>query len=404
VNAADLRIAFVTGTLQLGGSTTFLLNLTGELLRRGISCRIYSGDKLHPFAQDFEKRKIPISLHDHERCIFEDRIAAVLREIRDYRSNVVVATLAPFAYEVLRYVPRGVLRLAVAQSDDPNVYRVLSHYAGFVDGVIGVSAKIAEQMRKMDVFRGIAVHCLPYGVVIPEQTSQRAQLGEPLRILYLGRIHNEQKRVRLFPYILARLQDAGIRFRWTIAGDGPDRAALEALMRTAATDQEVKFVGALAYAEVPRQLDLHDVFLLTSDYEGLPLSLLEAMGHGVVPVVSDLESGIREVVDANSGIRVPLDDVDGYARAIVHLYENPGELAAKSAGARERVQNEFSIAAMTDRWLSVLVAAPTLAEWPHHFCVHGPTMDPLQWKYGVAVRWVRRFLKFIFGDLSPKDL
>src|SRR5207249_4291320 len=121
-------IALITGTLQLGGSTTFLLNLAGELIRRGVNCRVYSGDNLHYFASDFDSKQIPVVLHDHERCIFEDRIEAVLDGLREYRPHVVVAALAPFSYEILRYVPAGVRRLAMIQADDPNVYTTVQKY------------------------------------------------------------------------------------------------------------------------------------------------------------------------------------------------------------------------------------------------------------------------------------
>ena len=157
----------------------------------------------------------------------------------------------------------------------------------------------------------------------------------------------------------------------------------------------IQFPGAIDYRDVPPLLDAHDVFLLTSDHEGLPLSLLEAMGHGVVPVVSDLESGIREVVDQSNGVLVPVDDLEGYARAIVHLDKHRDELVAKSAAARERVR-EFSIEAMTDRWLTLLSEhTGGTVEWPSNFLVHGPLTDRRQWKYSVAARPLRRLLKLI---------
>jgi len=397
MSATDLRIAFVTGTLQLGGSTTFLCNLAGELIRRGVGCRVYCGDKLHPLARDFEQRRIPISLHDHERSIFEDRLYAVLHELSDYRPNVIVATLAEFAFEALRYLPCDVLRIAMVQSDDPLVYRTVEKYAGCMDEIVGVSAVIVRRLEEIAAFREVPKHYLPYGVTIPEQTASRAAAGKPLRILYLGRINNEQKRVHLFPKIVASLEKARLPFHWTIVGDGPDRVALERKMKSSASGRRVEFIGTVNYSDVARVLDMHDIFILVSDYEGLPLSLLEAMGHGLVPVVSDLESGIREVVDEHNGMLVPVDDVDGYARAIVHLNENRKELLAKSAAARERVRREFSVEATADRWLRVLEAAARPVQWPREFHVRGVLIDPQQWKYALPVRSLRRFLKKILG-------
>ena len=101
----------------------------------------------------------------------------------------------------------------------------------------------------------------------------------PLRILYLGRLAQEQKRVRLFPDIFSHLCANGILvLHWTIAGDGHDRAFLEARMNSISPRQTVAFAVTVLYADVPAILREQDVFLLDSEFEGLPLSLLEAMG------------------------------------------------------------------------------------------------------------------------------
>src|SRR5258708_7408499 len=84
-----------------------------------------------------------------------------------------------------------------------------------------------------------------------------------------------------------------------------DRTALETEIKRRGLTSRFNFVGTVSYVKTGALFDNHDVLILVSDYEGLPLSLLEAMGHGVVPVVSDLESGIRDVVDNRSAILVP---------------------------------------------------------------------------------------------------
>jgi glycosyltransferase involved in cell wall biosynthesis len=340
---------------------------------------------------------VPVSLHDHRRMIFEDRLEAVLRGLRDFKPNVIVATLAPFAFEVLRYAPRGISRIGMVQSDDPLVYKLAEKYASCMDGIVGVSGIIAQRLEKMDAFRGVAKHYLPYGVAMPEQLAQRGGPSASLRILYLGRVNKEQKRVHLFPQIAASLAKAQVPFRWTIAGDGPDRAALEAKMKSSEIGPRVDFIGVVRYADVGPLLDAHDVFILVSDYEGLPVSLLEAMGHGVVPIVSDLESGVRDVVNESNGVLVSVDDIEGYARAIIHLDKNRDALATKSSASRQRVRTEFSVAAMTDRWLAVIDVGVNRIEWPRHFRIRGVLIDPQKWKYVMLVRSVRRLLKNL-GD------
>ena len=136
-------------------------------------------------------------------------------------------------------------------------------------------------------------------------------------MLYLGRVIEEQKRIRLMARIMQATLEAGINLEWTIAGDGQDLGYLR--NQFAASGSKVRFLGAVPYGEVPQVLAQHDVYFLCSDYEGLPLSLLEAMGAGLVPVVSDLPSGISEVVNDANGIRVAVADEGGYVRALTGL-------------------------------------------------------------------------------------
>ncbi len=322
---------------------------------------------------DFEKQNIPLLRLNERRMIFEDRLKVILQNLARFQPTVVVSTLGATSFEVLRYMPRGIFRIGMAQSHDLAVYAGMGHYAPWMDSMAVVSQTMKEEAASMPEFAGVPVLRLPYGVPMCRDIELRAgDSARPLRILFLGRLMQEQKRVRLFPEILRQICDSGMPFHWTIAGAGEELSFLETNLKTRSPYQTISFAGPVRYADVPAVLKQHDIFLLASDYEGLPLSLLEAMGYGLVPVVSDLESGIREVVDETAGLLVPVNDVSGYARAIIRLHEHREELAAKSSAARARVQQEFSVAAMTDRWLAALPPAKCVIEpWPTRWPIQG---------------------------------
>ena len=369
----QLRVALVSGNLNLGGVTTFLCNLGGELIRRKIPVRVLSFGMENPLAADFQRLNVPVQCQDHHRLIFEDRLAAVMRELRGFQPTVVTANLSATSFEVLRYLPDGVFRIGVNQSDHHTTYEMIRHYAPHMDLMAVVSETMKRKTEALPDFSRIPVACLPYGVPIPPDEHLAARcFDRPLRILYLGRLMQVQKRVRLFPAILEGLKASGIPFHWTIAGDGPEKEYLERTMKSSET-QTISFPGIILYADIPRLLSEHDVFLLASDHEGLPLSLLEAMGQGLVPVVSDLESGIPEVVDKTTGRLVAVDNVAGYADAIVWLHRHRDEMQLLSQNARKRVQREFSVEAMTDRWLAALPKTfPAIGAWPADWDIKAP--------------------------------
>jgi len=387
------RIAFIS-SLGFGGSTTFVCNLAGELMRRNVPVLVVSPEKENDFATDFQIARVNVVLHDQRQMIFEDRMQAMLKALAEFRPTVVISCLGATSYEVLRYLPAGVNRMALIHTDAPMFYDAVSPYTGCMDAVVGISTRITEQLAAMSGFVNVAKFCLLHGVKIPPVAERRETDERPLRILYFGRIMNPQKRVYLFPKILADLKQAGIPFQWRIVGEGNQRGELERQMVSENPRQQVTFSGSVPNAQVAAILDQHDIFLLASDAEGLPISLLEAMAHGVVPVVSDLASGIREVVDASNGMLVPVQDLSGYARAIVHLHEHRDELAAKSAAARVRVQSNFSVAAMTDRWLAAFPAPPAAPPiWPSRWKITAPLTSKNPVQFSRPCRFLRRLAR-----------
>ncbi|MGA2867210.1 MAG: glycosyltransferase family 4 protein [Verrucomicrobiota bacterium] len=397
------RLALVTGVLDLGGTTTFLCNLAGELIRRQLTAAVFSFNQDNPLASDFARLKTPVFTTDERRLIYEDRLVRVLRALARFQPTAVVANLSATSFEVLRYVPRGLFRLGMAQSHDPGVYYTVRPYAPHLDAMGAVSRRIQETLAALPEFARVPIHYLPYGVPMPgPETLPARDPGAPLRVLYLGRLQQEQKRVRLFPQMLQALVASGIPFHWTVAGEGPDRALLESAMKSAAPAQTVSFPGRIQYGDVPRVLSEHDVFLLASDYEGLPLSLLEAMARGLVPVISELPSGVGEVVDQTTGKLVPPDNVPGYAEAIIWLHSHRQEMSRLSRNAREAVRHKFSVAAMTDRWLAVLPPPPAQPLlWPERWTVQPILLAKDQWRFSIPLRLARRWLRRFSSRKTP---
>jgi glycosyltransferase involved in cell wall biosynthesis len=390
------RIVLVSGGIRLGGATTFLLNLGQELVRRGVAVLVVSLEHDNPHASDFELLGIPLHVEDERKSIFEDRLVSALRVVRSFDPTAVISCLGPASYEILRYVPKSVTRLGMIQSDFPENYPPFAPYIESLDGIVGVSRQIEANLRAHPILKRVPAFYLPYGVPMPQNgIPRRREHSEVINILYLGRLCRPQKRVHLFPRILHGLKEAGLSFQWTIGGDGPERAWLEKELLPAPANALIKFTGPVPYRDVPQLLASHDVFLLPSDAEGLPLSLLEAMAHGVVPVVSDLASGVSEVVDQRSGIVINPADIDGYAAGIVRLAQDRSALAAMSENAAARVRDIYSAAAMTDRWLNLLnqlAKTDKKQKWPASFVVKGP-LNSNSLRYFPAVRALRRLAR-----------
>jgi glycosyltransferase involved in cell wall biosynthesis len=378
------NIALISGNLALGGATTFVLNLASEINRAGGKALVLNLEGTVP-AEFYAAGISTVSPPSGTRW-FEERMAWALDQLAELRPHSIVANLSSLSFEPLRYAPPGVKRIGVAHQSDPEGLAAIEPYAPWLDCVAAVSRHIQAQLQSRQVFPSSSVQLAHLGVPMPPAHWIRApNLTAPLRVLYLGRLCCEHKRADLLPQIHAGVAKRKIRTTWTIVGDGPIRVQLEQQL----VPQGVRFTGKLGYDAVQDLLREHDVLLLPSDYEGLPLSVLEAMACEVVPVASDLPSGLREVIDDFTGVLVPPSDIDKYARELVALDQDRARLLSLGRAARARVSNQFSVGAMFQRWKGLL-DGETAPAWPPRFNIRPPLGAERSWRFFPPLRWMAR--------------
>jgi phosphatidylinositol alpha 1,6-mannosyltransferase len=142
-----------------------------------------------------------------------------------------------------------------------------------------------------------------------------------------------EKGLRRMLDIFEALDKRGVKARVLIVGDGPARRELERSLPTAV------FTGYLEGAELARAYASADVFLFPSDTETFGNATLEAMASGL-PVVCAEATGNRSLVPhGQSGFRVPVSDVDGFAEALESLVEDHELRARMGAAGFERAQS-----------------------------------------------------------------
>ncbi len=268
--------------------------------------------------------------------------------------------------------------LAVKHEDLVDAFAVLSR-TGF------------DRLERRLPHRRDAIFRLPFGVRLDVPT--RAPSPGPLRLLFVGRFARAKGLADL-PLIDQALEARGVPRTWTLVGAGPDAADLVDWGRASA---HVRQLGARPSAEIAAICAGHDAFVLPSRAEGLPRALLEAMAAGVVPVASDLPSGIRDVVTPGISGHLPAPgDVAGFADALAALHGDRAHLEALGRAARQTVVERFDVrrraldyAALYARWREL--RRPRPARPALHY---GSRLDRPWLPNAVvaAARTVRRFL------------
>ncbi len=138
---------------------------------------------------------------------------------------------------------------------------------------------------------------------------------------------------------------------FVVAGDGPERGALERMARELGVHGSFRFLGAVPHGELPGYLAMADVVAVPSIIEATSLFVLEAMAMQK-PVVATRVGGIPEVLSEREGVLVEAGDHEGLARALVTLLEDESLRAELGRRARERVLREFTwrrVARRTER-------------------------------------------------------
>ena len=251
-------------------------------------------------------------------------------------------------------------RIGFIHTDSAPMRHILARDAGALDGIIAVSKPIADFTASVwpqpDRIRQIS-----YPVACPSEFSPHSSLHEPFRLGYCGRLLIEQKRVDRLPAVWKRLRAAFPNAQLEILGEGGEKKNLQALWHA---ERDVIFHGRRSGDNYWRILSSWDAIVFTSDYEGTPISLLEAMSVGVLPVYPATGSGGDDYMRKLSpSLLYRCDDADSLPKVFQWLKSRSAEeifllrQKARKLVAAHTLENYFG---QFDSHLAGFEAAPPI--------------------------------------------
>ena len=224
------------------------------------------------------------------------------------------------------------------------------------DVVVAVSRGVADDLARTTRLPLERIRVVPNAVVTPELLERSREPvahpwlapGAPPVLLGVGRLTWEKDFATLLrAFALVRRRRSA---RLLILGEGPDRAALEALVRELGLGEDVQLPGFVANPWA--YMRGAAAFVLSSATEGLPTVLIEALASGTSVVSTDCRSGPREILDGGRlGTLVPVGDVDALAAAMLDAIGRPVRAAAPEAW------QPFTLDAAVDRYLHAMGVA-----------------------------------------------
>ncbi len=353
-----LRLLAYLDSLEVGGAEISLGNLLSAL-GQDVDAGVLGVHRPTVDAVADRREGCPRSVVPPARSKWDARaMLAHARALRAFRPDVLHVSLrTPWTCQaaiLAGVLLPGVRVVAVEQlplpSEDRLQQRLKRLLALGIDAHVAVGERAARLVEEYAGLRPGSVISIPNGV--PEAELERIPPFECGPVIgSLGRL-DVQKGYDLLVRTLPALPEA----RLLLVGDGPKRGELETLAVELGVRDRLEITGWMTDAR--RYLTAMDVFALPSRYEGLPLSIIEAMLAGLPVVAADVGSVSEAVVDGETGLIVPPEDVGALAGALGRLAAD-GDLRQKMGGnglarARERFTAEAMAGAYERLYNSLL--------------------------------------------------
>lgn len=338
-----MKICFVVGTLARGGAEKQLVFMLRALKKLGIAAEVLCLTKGESYEDEITDAGFNVKWIGTSKNRLS-RLSNIIGELRAMGADIIQSShfytniYAGAAGKVLRMPSIGAIRSDL-------VYEIKGHKFTGKWQISLPSLLIAnsEGARLRLIERGVARQKVEFvrNVVEIENGAANGPSHQGLKILFAGRLDKNKRPerfVRLAAILTEQFPHLGLQFQ--IAGDGEQRSVLENTANELnLSSDKLQFFGACGQmSDIYRRAD---ILVSTSEREGTPNVVLEAMAHGL-PVVATKAGGTTEILDATRGFLVTPGDGDALVKATAELILNKDLRVRFGAEGRRYVRENHS--------------------------------------------------------------
>jgi len=342
-----------------GGPNAWVRRLLPDLKKQGIDVSVlfitHSDPALCPTVMALQNQGILCKAVLGQEFT-KQRVQWILESLCESQPDIFVPHLMVPAFYAARWVKEaGIPTVGVLHSDDEFHYGLLDEFVcGRSNYKLSVLVCVSEYLEHQVLLRkpiATIIRKIPCGAPVPK-TSAHLSDG-PFRLIYAGRLSEKQKRIYAVIHALCQAVKEIPDTEAYIYGDGPDRPEVEKILWREGRNLPVYLKGPVDSDVIQQYLLDGQIFVLLSDYEGLPISLMEAMACGLVPVCLKIPSGIPELInDGTNGLLVS-DRGDSFVSAVRRLREDKGLWERLSNAACATIKNGYSHEGCVKSWIGL---------------------------------------------------
>lgn len=348
---------------SLSGVNSALECLGKQLAELGWKVEILFTRDLNTTHADSASRHTPDLRHHHLRGAEFGVVggwSALISYLEGHAPCILLTSYDFVANSVIPALESKVGVVMWVQSDDVDYYEQAYRLGRYCNALVCVSKHIRNRIRELNPKLVAAAKVIHNSSVwrkdIAPRETRRSQI---MRLVYTGRLVQYQKRILDIIQLAIALDRTKVAYQITLIGEfSPSEDTQRLFVQRAQrhlADGRLKLLGRLKQRQILNELSQNDFFILMSDFEGLPLSVVEAMARGCIPVVASMNSGIPEiVVDGRNGFIMPDRDYDNWARRLTKCWSKEAQFTALSTNACRSVQKGLTVEKMTRQFDELL--------------------------------------------------
>lgn len=272
----------------------------------------------------------------------------------------------------------------VLHGDYSYYYQLAKKHKDSIDEFICVAGAIRDRLIETVLERAANIHYRR--VPVPDGYPRKNESGI-CKIIFVGRL-TEGKGYPLLSEIALHLKEKNVNAEWHIVGEDG-----EGLREKTHWDKEidVKFYSNIGNDKVMQLLSEMDFILLPSNAEGMPLTIVEAMKTGVIPIANDIKGGIQELVINNeTGFKISGNSISGYGNKLLEIIENKNLTSVLRKNCIEKANNLFNPGINTREIEDIFFEAANSSKSKKPKKVYGSRLDQ-KWIPNFLVSTIRKF-------------
>jgi glycosyltransferase involved in cell wall biosynthesis len=339
-----MDICFIAGTLGRGGAEKQLVYMLRALVQGGEDVRLLCLTKGEAYEEEIRALGIEVEFVGASSNRIS-RLIAITRNLRKRRPDIIQSS--HFYTNIYASVAGMILRIPSVGAVRSNLRSELKINGSLGKAQLGLPDLIianSEAAREYAVSRGSNPEriMVVQNVIEPRETDRPSPpAGKLVTFLFAGRL-GQEKRPDRFIQMAADLieQNPTDPLRFLMAGDGVLRPTLEETVRKVPSlSEKFEFLGEVS--NMDQVFQDADVLVLTSDYEGTPNVILEAMAAGL-PVIANNVGGVEALIGRDRGVLVDPTDDNALTAAAANFLRDPEMNRKLAQNAIAKVRRDHS--------------------------------------------------------------